>query len=145
MIIIPILVSSFRLTIHFTLKKGKKVTFSSMRKYDKISRRRNKSLFSLDSGIYESSGYNDLSWNIDSYEPLVSKIEFDFYSSFDLLPKGRNKERDKKLIEQAFANTATSRALHACIVWYGRGRPAHNKKQNNTSEKVMQQSKPKYF
>ena len=104
-----ILVSAY--DIFHADEREKKALFSGMRKYDRISRRRKKGFFFLDSGIYESSWYGDPHWNIDSYKTLVSKVKFDFYSSFDVIPKGRNKKRDKKFIEQTFANTVASRAF----------------------------------
>lgn len=104
-----ILVSAY--DIFHADKREKKALFSGIRKYDRINRQRNKGFLFLDSGIYESSWYGDPNWNIDSYKALVSKVKFDFYSSFDVLPEGKNKKHDKKFIEQTFANIAASRAF----------------------------------
>lgn len=104
-----ILVSAY--DIFHSDEREKKALFSGIRKYDRIGRQRKKGFVFLDSGIYESSWYGDLHWNIDSYKTLVSKVKFDFYSSFDVLPKGRNKKCDKRFIEQTFANIVASRAF----------------------------------
>lgn len=89
----------------------KKTLFSTLKKYDKLVRRRNQGFLFLDSGIYESSWYNDPGWSMDSYKNLVSKVKFDIYSSFDVLPKGRDKKSLKKFQTQTFSNIVESRDL----------------------------------
>lgn len=45
----------------------------------------------LDSGIYESFWKADAKWTYNLYKTAVSQIDFDFYSSFDVLPHTKNK------------------------------------------------------
>jgi len=92
-------------------EQEKKRLFSSIKKFNKIVRSRNKGFLFLDSGIYESSWYNNLSWDRNSYRDLISKVKFDFYSSFDILPKGSSRKNDKKFMKQTFENITASRAL----------------------------------
>lgn len=89
----------------------KKALYSALKKYDKLVRRRNQGFLFLDSGIYESSWYNDPSWGIATYKDLVSKVKFDFYSSLDILPKGKGKKSLKKFQTQTFSNIVESRNL----------------------------------
>ena len=98
-----ILVSAY--DIFHSKGKEKEALFSSLKRYDRMSRRNKKGFLFLDSGIYESSWYDDSNWNIDSYRALTSKVKFDFYSNFDVLPK----ESDKEFMEKTFANIIASR------------------------------------
>jgi queuine/archaeosine tRNA-ribosyltransferase len=104
-----VLVSAY--DIFHAKEQEKKILFSSIKKFNKVARRRNKGFLFLDSGIYESSWYDNLSWDRNSYKDMISKVKFDFYSSFDVLPKGSSKKNDKKFMKQTFENIIASRTF----------------------------------
>lgn len=53
----------------------------------------------LDSGIFEASRKADKRWKIELYTNVMSKIKFDFHSSFDLLPTKSCRNFVKKTID----------------------------------------------
>jgi tRNA-guanine family transglycosylase len=50
------------------------------------------SFIMLDSGIFESYWKGDRSWDFDKYRKSVSRIDSDFYFSFDVLPNPKSSE-----------------------------------------------------
>lgn len=63
----------------------------------------------LDSGVYESSWKANLEWTYDSYKISISQIDFDFYSSFDVLPRPKN--GDGEFERKTFKSILASRSL----------------------------------
>lgn len=72
---------------------------------------RDKGLFFLDSGAYESSWKDDPKWSLDSYKSLASQVECDFYSSFDFLPIEESKKTDSEFKKRTFHNILASRGI----------------------------------
>jgi tRNA-guanine family transglycosylase len=62
----------------------------------------------LDSGGYESFWLRDLTWNFDLYEETVSKIDSDFYTSYDYSP---NTSDNITKVEDAFLSINKSKSL----------------------------------
>lgn len=60
----------------------------------------------LDSGVYESSWKANSEWRKSLYDSLMSNVNFDFYSSFDVLPL--SEKSSKEFIKQTFTNILTS-------------------------------------
>jgi len=63
----------------------------------------------LDSGVYESSWKADLEWTYDLYKASISRVGFDFCSSFDVLPYGKNRAEEFK--EETFERILASYSL----------------------------------
>lgn len=61
-----------------------------------------------DSGIYESYWKADASWSYDLYKTAVGQMDFDFYSSFDVLPTTKDVGGFAK---ETVANILASRKL----------------------------------
>lgn len=58
---------------------------------------REKGFLFMDSGLFESWGKDDETWNINSYKSILSQAKFDLYSSFDVYrTKGKSYEKFKK-------------------------------------------------
>jgi queuine/archaeosine tRNA-ribosyltransferase len=62
----------------------------------------------LDSGIYESYWKADNKWTKDFYKASIAEIDFDFYSSFDVLPIER---RSKEFEKETLSSIIFSRSL----------------------------------
>lgn len=64
----------------------------------------------LDSGVYESFWKADPEWTYESYKTSISQIDFDFYSSFDVLPRPENgvEKFEKKTFESVLASHSLS-------------------------------------
>jgi len=62
----------------------------------------------LDSGVFESYWKADTKWTYNLYKVSVSQIDFDFYSSFDILPDAKN---SKKFEKETFDQIRASRNL----------------------------------
>lgn len=58
----------------------------------------------LDSGVYESYWRADRRWNRSLYKKSMASIEFDFYSSFDVLPGKDSEEFVKNAIDSILAS-----------------------------------------
>jgi len=63
----------------------------------------------LDSGIYESFWKADNKWTYDLYRTSISQIDFDFYSSFDVLPYSKN--QTMRFTRDTLDNILASRKL----------------------------------
>lgn len=73
---------------------------SSLEKYRTIVRDKKKGFLFVDSGIYEASWYKDPTWDIDSYRQAIMGLDFDFYSSYDIIPD--KKQSDSQLSRKTF-------------------------------------------
>lgn len=64
----------------------------------------------LDSGVYESYWKANSEWTYDSYKTSISKMKFDFYSSFDILPSPKNRagQFERKTFESILASRSLS-------------------------------------
>lgn len=62
----------------------------------------------LDSGIFESYWKADTKWTYDLYKASTSQIDFDFYTSFDVLPDARD---SRKFEKETFERILASRSL----------------------------------
>ena len=62
----------------------------------------------LDSGIFESYWKADTKWTYDLYKASMSQIDFDFYTSFDVLPDTRD---SRKFEKETFERILASRSL----------------------------------
>ena len=76
-----VLVSAYDL---FHMKRGQKRKVSSLMK--KFS---GKGFIFMDSGLFESSWRDDEKWDVDSYRSILSKGDFDLYTSFDIYRNDR--------------------------------------------------------
>ena len=63
----------------------------------------------LDSGIYESFWRADAKWTYALYKTEVSQVNFDFYSSFDVLPDAKN--QTVQFMKDTFDSILASRNL----------------------------------
>jgi len=75
----------------------------------------------LDSGIYESFWKADPKWTYDLYKTLISKIDFDFYGSFDVLPHAKIKavHFTKDTFEGILASRSLSNKLGFVPILHG--------------------------
>ena len=71
--------------IHFLAESKKKQLLQEINDYSKKG-----GFVFLDSGIFESFWKADLRWTYDIYKATIGHINFDFYSSFDILPHLEN-------------------------------------------------------
>lgn len=91
--------------------KGKDANLmSSIEKYNLVVRNKKKGFLFVDSGTYESSWYGDTSWDLEAYRAAIMGMDFDFFSSLDIIPQNAV-ERDSELIQQTFSNIIISRSF----------------------------------
>lgn len=69
---------------------------------------RQKGLLFIDSGLYESSWKKDPTWDMNSYKSLLSQIQSDIYTSFDVLPEPGKKGTEKEFKDRTFKNILES-------------------------------------
>jgi queuine/archaeosine tRNA-ribosyltransferase len=69
---------------------------------------REKGFLFMDSGLYESSWRKDPNWDMNSYKSLLSQIQFDLYTSFDVLPEIKKKETEEEFKDKTFKNMLES-------------------------------------
>jgi len=69
---------------------------------------REKGFLFMDSGLYESSWRKDPNWDMTSYKSLLSQIQFDLYTSFDVLPETKKKEKEEDFKDKTFKNVLES-------------------------------------
>jgi len=75
----------------------------------------------LDSGVYESSWTADSKWTYDLYRKIASHVDFDFYTSFDILPcaKDTTEEFTKRTFEMILASYRLSNKVGFIPVLHG--------------------------
>lgn len=78
-----ILISAY--DFHLVENRAKKALSEEIRSYFE-----NGCFVFADSGIYESYWKADASWSFELYKTATGQIDFDFYSSFDVLPTTKN-------------------------------------------------------
>jgi queuine/archaeosine tRNA-ribosyltransferase len=69
---------------------------------------REKGFLFMDSGLYESSWRKDSNWDLNSYKSLLSQIQFDLYTSFDVLPDFKKKGMEDEFKGKTFTNLLES-------------------------------------
>lgn len=69
---------------------------------------REKGFLFMDSGLYESSWRKDPNWDISSYKNLLSQMQFDLYTSFDVLPETKKKETEREFRDKTLKNILES-------------------------------------
>lgn len=74
----------------------------------------------LDSGIFESFWKADVKWTYSLYKSSISQIDFDFYSSFDVLPDVRDLRKfEKETFDRIVASRNLSNKLGFVPILHG--------------------------
>ena len=83
---------------------------SSIERYNQTVRKKNDGFLFLDSGNYESFWYQNSNWDFNSYKEVICSTDFDFYSSYDVIPKKEELD-EERLTTQTFSRIIQSSAL----------------------------------
>ena len=88
--------------LHFLPSKTRMKLYEEIKEYSK------ESIVFLDSGVYEGYWKADKRWFPSLYKESLARIEFDLYSSFDVLPRRNSEDFAKRAIDSILASKILS-------------------------------------
>jgi hypothetical protein len=99
---------------HFLNREDKKQLLLEMSRYSQQG-----GFVYVDSGIFESFWRADSQWTYDLYKSSISEMDFDFYSSFDVLPGVNDAEYEKETFERISASRGLSTKAEFVPILHG--------------------------